>query len=609
MKIDDRQVPAVAIGVWKSVLQELPEPELAALGALRPELQGGFRPGRMPARELRTRMKALLDVCPGMPDWLCTGLAQGSLARSLICVLSEEALGTAADALADLHGRAAVAAAMLLDAREPVRALGFGLLEGLEAADAAGPSGPADAPDATVARQQAARARLREGLGPFLAHIEALREPVAAEPAGIPLPAPEPAGAVLAPRRPDRLRRDHVLALREERKRTRQLTRELRDAQAQAAAARTRADELTSRWREASSEATARAREVAELRGDFEDRVDAAVQAQLDARLRPWLAPAESLRRDVTSLVGADLLAQAEALLAQQAEIDARHGLISRLRAERERSAAMLERLREAQADALQPLPALATMAARLADHHRALARRLGDEAAANRPAGTLLERLGGALATATSLDAIACVRNGMHEAAAIGLIEPAETEQAYALIHEAASRVYDRHRLAPGGAPSADSLRGVPLYALQAALARGQACALVVDGHNVLHALPMVFRPLFEAGVPGPRARRALEERLSVLVERHPSLRIQLWFDGPVVDERAVSARLRVRLSGGVGPDRADQAIAAYLRHLRAADPGELRAVVTADAAVAASARANEALVLEPDELQVWSR
>ena len=77
MKIDDRQVPAVAIGVWKSVLQELPEPELAALGALRPELQGGFRPGRMPARELRTRMKALLDVCPGMPDWLCTGLAKG----------------------------------------------------------------------------------------------------------------------------------------------------------------------------------------------------------------------------------------------------------------------------------------------------------------------------------------------------------------------------------------------------------------------------------------------------------------------------------------------------------------------------------------------------
>jgi hypothetical protein len=75
------------------------------------------------------------------------------------------------------------------------------------------------------------------------------------------------------------------------------------------------------------------------------------------------------------------------------------------------------------------------------------------------------------------------------------------------------------------------------------------------------------------------------------------------------VVDERAVSARLRVRFSGGVGPDRADQAIAAYLRHLRAADPGELRAVVTADAAVAASARANEALVLEPDELQVWSR
>lgn len=43
-------------------------------------------------------------------------------------------------------------------------------------------------------------------------------------------------------------------------------------------------------------------------------------------------------------------------------------------------------------------------------------------------------KRVGVALSTATSLDAIACVRNGLHEAAAIGLVEPAEAAQADAL-------------------------------------------------------------------------------------------------------------------------------------------------------------------------------
>ena len=568
MKIDDRQVPAVAIGVWKTVIERMAEPELMALGAPRPELQAGFRPGRMPASALRTRLKALLEVCPGMPDWLGEGLAQASLARSLVGVLPEEVLATAVDSLDERPGRAELAAALLIDPRDEIRALGFRLLEG----------------------------------------VEALPEPaVPVSDRSVPQPAPG-VGVEPARRHAERPTRDQLLALREERRRARQLARDLSEAQDGIAAARKRADDLAQRLRQTSAEAASLATELAGLREAFERRVDAAVAAQLDARLRPWLASAESLQHDANALAASEPLEAAEALLARQSEIDARYGQIARLRAAHERGAALLARLREAQAQALQPLPALAPMIARLTEHQRAIERRLGVEAVAGRASSPLLIRLGEGLATATTLDAIACVRNGLHETVAIGLLDDKEAAQAYALIHDTASRVYDRHRLAAGKAPSAESLRGVPLYALQAALARGQACALVVDGHNVLHALPTEFRSLFEAGVPGPRARRALEERLSTLIDRHPSLRIQLWFDGPTLEERAVSTRLRVRFSGGVGPDRADHAITAYLQHLQTAEREELRAVVTADAAVASAARAREALVLEPDELGVWT-
>jgi predicted RNA-binding protein with PIN domain len=187
-----------------------------------------------------------------------------------------------------------------------------------------------------------------------------------------------------------------------------------------------------------------------------------------------------------------------------------------------------------------------------------------------------------------------------------LGLLSSQETILAYRLVHEAASRVYDRYLIAPANSQCSASLSGVPMYALQSELARGRPCTLVVDGHNVLHKLPTLFRPDYEAGLPGAKARKALESRLLGLCSKYPTLSVQLWFDGPVVEERAVTSNLRVRFSGGSGSDRADRQIAGYLQHLNASSAEQLRVVVSADSEVRHQGEMAGAVVVMPLELGI---
>jgi hypothetical protein len=174
------------------------------------------------------------------------------------------------------------------------------------------------------------------------------------------------------------------------------------------------------------------------------------------------------------------------------------------------------------------------------------------------------------------------------------------------------------------GQTPLPDA-RAFPLQALQAALARRLPCTLVVDGHNVLHLLPSLFRPYHDAqGQPTGRARQALAQRLQALAERHPTLHVELWFDGPVQDTRSLSEQVRVHFSGGEGSDRADGAIVAYVRHMGDRLSGIAYAriedmssgldsplghvtVVSADGEVRGQVLRLGAAVMQPVEMAVW--
>ncbi len=129
MKIDDTEVPEAVIGCWKGLLDKSVDADLAALCKLHKDLWAGFRPGKAPVREVRHRAKVSLGTLPGLPDDFKDLLVLAGLSQCLLCVLSEAAPAETAAGLCDLFGRAETASAMLLDSREPVRKLGFSLLE------------------------------------------------------------------------------------------------------------------------------------------------------------------------------------------------------------------------------------------------------------------------------------------------------------------------------------------------------------------------------------------------------------------------------------------------------------------------------------------------
>jgi hypothetical protein len=659
MKIDDREIPAAVLSHWRHVLDAAPQAALAGLALAHPALQTGFRPGKVPLTQLRTRAKALIDTASGLPEALRALLVHNSLQRELLCALSQEAIEQHAATWADAFGRAAFFGAMLLDDRAEVRALGF-----LHLATWDGEG----ADDPTVSR---ARSTLVEEMGPFLRCLAPLFSGLETSAAGsvgagqargasaaadifalstavgTPARHEPPAGRIQAPApsRPPRSadERALVLQLRAQRQEARRAQRACEEADRERSRLRTRVETADAQLAEARAALSRLKDDLAVVQACIEDRVREGVQAQVEQRLRPWLAPAEQLQRDVQALCAGPLLDGVEALLRRQAEIDHREGLRTSLVAELHRTHALLAEVERARLDTLNPLPQLPEAAQRLQAHAAALQDRLDQAAraavavrdvspAVPRPpaacaeadaAAAPLRRLQQKIAATPTLDALAALRQQLQAAERLALLTPEQSATVHALLHEAISRLYDRSALAIGldQAPLPDA-RDFPLQALQAALARRLPCTLLVDGHNVLYLLPALFRPYHDAqGQPTGRARQALAERLQALAARHPSLHVDLWFDGPAHDTRSLSEQVRVHFSGGIGTDRADGAIVAQLRHLgdslSAVDrpragarppatdaPSRRVTVVSADSEVRSQVSALGAAVMTPSEL-----
>jgi hypothetical protein len=126
-----------------------------------------------------------------------------------------------------------------------------------------------------------------------------------------------------------------------------------------------------------------------------------------------------------------------------------------------------------------------------------------------------------------------------------------------------------------------------LPANKLKALLRRREPCLVIVDGHNLLFRLSILFLQWFEEGRPNQEAREQLTQRLLDQVVRYASLHIDLWFDGDEASCCERHARLRVCYSGGKGKDRADRKIIAMLREASSA-PRPLTFVVTDDLGLA---------------------
>lgn len=587
MKLDEHKLPPAVVLAWQQALERLPDAQVISL-ADEQQLSHGFRPRKIPPTTARTRLRQALDSYAELPEPVRLALRQTSPSTALVSPLCEALVLEQADTLVNALGRAETIAALLLDGRPALRTRALALLD------------DATEPDTT------ARERANEVLGQTLSGLFQALQPLM--PAELATETPPPQNTVLPARAP-RSKTDiqRVLELRDKRREANRLTRDL----AATSQAREHLQRQCAQLNAALTSATQRAeqaeREHQQLHAHFEAQVLERVQALLDAQLHPWLAPAQALASAAADPHGATLLAQAEALLEQQAAIDRRYGLRRTLQAERDACHAMLQRLAEARTESLQPLPQLGPLQQELQRKLHTLEQQLGLSTAPASPRNANLERLRDTIAQAHTLEQLSDIRQALTQAEPLGLLDPDERTQAFGWLADAASRCYAREGICRVATQDRDGLRHLPLHAMQATLGLGHPATLVVDGHNVLFTLPTLFRAYFEGGVPGSQARQALEQRLARLAQRHPRLQIQLWFDGEVASDRTISANLRVAFSGGSGRNRADQQILATLHHIGTATPGLLRAVVTADQDEARAAERTGAMVLAPQELALW--
>lgn len=597
MKIDDHPIPKPVVLAWCGALVRLPDAKVRSL-ASEQGLGAGFRASKMPPDVARARLRSALEGYAELPETIRLALRGASQASALVVPLSDELVMEQSGLLASSLGLAETVAALLLDGRASLRSHALGMLDGW---------------DGSECNEEAQRKASTE----LMAHLQGLAQALhALKPQdGTGSPSGTDAGLVdRAATTPQMTRsprpqaeRQLVLSLRDKRREAGALARDLAASRQGSDRWRTELERLRPALELTQQRAGRAEAELAELRGDFEALVQQRVQALLDERLLPWLAPAESLAQAAADPGRGQLLEQAEQLLQEQAAIDRCYGLRRSLQAELDDCRQMLARLAEAQAESLRPLPKLLTIQQEIRLRIQALQQQLGTRADTDLAAGSSLARLQQAMAQANTLEQLSAIRQALGAAEPLGLLDVEERARAYALLADLASRIYAREGICRTAAQDREGLRHLPLHAMQSTLALGQRATLVVDGHNVLFTLPALFRPFFENGNPGGRARDALEQRLAALARRHPRLDIQLWFDGGTVSERTVSDNLRVRFSGGSGSNRADRQILAFLHHLGTASPELTRAVVTADQDEARAAERCHAMVMAPEELALW--
>lgn len=617
MKIDGVEIPEYVITAWLTQIQNLQPVSLRLLTAGRPSLIQGFRPDSFNVAIIRDRLKSVLNTSNELPTDIREQLRDSGFASSLLIVFSERALLQIAESVAYFFGYVETVAALLLDDRQAVRAIGLLLIAKREGSE----------PKQT---KEEAAVSIVSAVRPFLNHIQLLLQYQDQITSGTTPEIDQDIGsnaiglAKALPRAPrPRREAELVTVLRKKRQEANRLNKENSVLNSRLNASTTEATSTLISLAETRNQLASTLKELNELRTQFDAKVDDAIGKRLDSKLFPWLEPAEAIEQASHSLgviayqkglttnvvegsLESEQIRVAETLLVRQRESDRRYGLRSALQAEGARCVSLLESLREAQRDSFRPLPELADGIKALEGRISKINEVLGINPSEPVRASNNLLSIETAIVQADSLEKLSALRQRLIASEPLGLLNDEELDQAYYLLGQATSIAYARVGVGRGWSVGREDLVDLPLYALQASLSQGDQCVLVVDGHNVLWKVPTLFRTEFEHGQPGAKARKALEKALLGLSKRYPSLNVELWFDSNDPEDRTIAENFRVHFSGGTGANRADLQILAYLSHMEISGGGLVSSVATADMGIATSAQASGAFVITPHELAI---
>ena len=534
----------------------------------------GFRAKRDNLPSLRSRLAAIVRATdPPRADVLSL-LRAGTLNQRVLMVLSTQAIVEAWKALLIYFHGSHPLASLLVDPRADV--VRFGLAR-LDAGDAATP-----APDESARRQAAVDlqrtfrlfiedwggvlAEAGEGGGVLTKEHEEEMARLRAQVNSV------TADATTARNELRRSRERHEDA-------ERQHAQDLRQWQEKFDAMKRSRDEAVGQLDGIAAERDA-------LQVEFETRVQAAVNRQLDERIRPWLRPVEELEAmraavEAKRALWQDVIQRAEKMLEAQQQRDRSMGNRAELAARLARVRELEIAIESARQNALSPLPDLDEVALELRREVRAIERSLGG-VVPGFAYEDLLARIN-AIEDQAQFEALA---QFVEQGAALDVWSVEHERALHRKLDERYCLLMDRYQREH----PTETIRPTPLHRLRQVIEQDVECTLWVDGHNLAHAL---YAEVFDMGPGGEReARDRLTNALSAIATGNTRLRVNLCFDGPSYNERSVSPQLRVVFSGGEGPNRADKRILEELRGRLVTAPGHLCFLVTSDEGLRHQAR-----------------
>lgn len=335
------------------------------------------------------------------------------------------------------------------------------------------------------------------------------------------------------------------------------------------------------------------AAKAAELSAAHESKITKGVEQATTALVRKWLVAPQALEQTGAGVLAGteDLLARVEHAMEAQAKQDRFSGNRLELEQRLKKLRDARERLTHAAQTALRPLSQLKEILAEVEAETAHVEKVLNGR----RVVDPLTERLLIAINHAPDWIEARHQRAFVEEMLESDLV-PQDDRRT---LCEAVERKFSLLAEAEQG-------RGEQEWTLRDVLFRNHPSLVLLDGHNILYRLEGVFRPFYDDGHPGRRAREHLLDLLGRMMAGRDQVRVRVCFDAPQAETLILSPNLTVEFSGGQGEHRADRCIHEHVEGRRPEELSWKYFVVSDDRAVRRDARSNGAQTVPADLLAV---
>jgi hypothetical protein len=524
----------------------LSDGDLALLAAMEPAFQtGGFRNSKPPI--IRTRLRQLVTGSQPISEILRKHLAKRSRMASLADLLPPDVICDNRHAFVALTSANTFLVALLLDARAEIREKAEAWMK-------------EDSPFLSLAPEDALK-QLRD-------IFEPLTELLGAS-ASDGLPVTQEAWRAQKEQLDLRIR-----DLSEQNRRLRGvddklagLLRQLKTAETQLGSTKEKLDEAEKTLRQKNAETEKLVAALNKETANRDERLTAALDLALAKEFFGWLGTARALEAQAQAVDPyADVLKQAEAALAHQAEFDRHTGNRMTLETRLTDLEQMHSRIIQTLKHAIRQSPELKRIEATLSSEIEKLREVLYSAEAASPIENMLIERI-----HATPDNALPALRPLPDLLTSAGLLQ---SDSRGRVMKAFRKRFAALEAMGVAMPEEEKDARKPSVNLLGRALAGQKPLMLLVDGHNALFGLPTRYNPQRGSAASEGEKRNKLVADIVRVTAPNPAVRVWVVFDGPQRTDTQASANVRVTYSGGEGEHRADAVLLDNIKFFRAADP-----------------------------------